>query len=419
MRPVSNVSRVFRERARSRRSNSDLSRPLRLVSLPARLSLAAALVIIAGGALWLFGGHVAVKTSSAGVIVSPPGNTLVSTLHAGSVVRALPALGTPVALGEVLTEVRKANGQLESVLAPITGRVVSHSTIQNAAVSAGDALLTIAPDSEPMVGLLFPPARSISSIVPGLQVEVSVTTLDASTAGVLEGTVANVSPLPVTDERLALIIDDELLLEAITREGPVHEVIVNFNPDPAKPLGLAWSGSGPSRGVEVVSGSIIVGQFVLSEQSPWQALLGIQPDPPSAAPATYQSGPKGPQSLPVTARLRAGGTTVDLEVASTPTEQATGLMFRSSLAPNRGMLFRLPAPRAVDMWMRDTLIPLDIVYIKDGTIVGIEAQVPPCEDDPCPTYPSPTEIDAVIELASGRAAELGLMPGDLITIEDR
>ena len=413
------MSKVFRERARSKRNNADLSRPLRLVSMPARLSLAAALVIIVGGALWLFAGHVAVKTSAAGVIVNPPGNTIVSSLNAGNVVRALPPLGTRVSIGELLTDVRKADGTLESVLAPISGDIVSHSAMQNTAVKAGSPLLTIAPDTEPMIGLLFPPARSISSIVPGLPVEVSVTTLDSSTAGVLEGTITSVSPLPVTDERLALIIDDRLLLESITKNGPVHEVIVTFTPDPTKPLGLSWSGSGPANGIDIESGTIIVGQLVISEQSPWQALLGIEPDPAPAAKSPEETGPTGPQTLPITGKLRAGDSTIGLEIASTPLEQETGLMFRTSLPPDRGMLFRLDRPQAISMWMRDTLIPLDIVFIKDDLVTGVEANVPPCEDDPCPMYPSSTAVDSVIELAAGRASELGLKPGQPITIEGR
>lgn len=160
-----------------------------------------------------------------------------------------------------------------------------------------------------------------------------------------------------------------------------------------------------------------MGQFVLSEQSPWQALLGIEPEPAATAGGPQASGPTGPQSLPVTGKLRVGESTVDLEIASTPSEQENGLMFRTSLPSDRGMLFRLDRAQPVTMWMRNTLIPLDIIFIKDGKVTGVEANVPPCEDDPCPTYPSATAVDSIIELAAGKAAELGLEPGQPITIE--
>lgn len=410
---------VFRDRARSVRTNEDLSRPLRLVSMPAKLSLAAALVIILGGALYLFGGQIAVTTTASGVIVNPPGNTLISSLVDGNIVRPLPPVGARVSVGDLLTDVREADGTLDGVHAPITGHVVSHSTSLNSMVQVGDSIMTIAPDTEPMTALLFSSARSISSIVPGLPAEVAVTTLDTGETGVLLGAVTSVSPLPVTDERLALILDDDLLIEALTRNGPVHEVIVNFGTDPSKPLGLTWSGPGPEPGVNVVSGAIVVGQFILREQSPWQALLGIDSGSTVAPENAPAPGPTEAQSLPIGADLRVGDETIGLEVAATPLEQETGLMFRTDLPRDRGMLFTFERAQPINAWMRDTLIPLDIIFISGGKVVGIEASAPPCEEDPCPTYPSPTDVDMVIELAAGRAAEIGLQPGSPIVIDYR
>lgn len=410
---------VFRERARSVRNNEDLSRPLRLVSLPARLSLAAALVIIIGGGLYLFGGQIAVTASAPGVIVNPPGNTLVSSLVDGTVVRALPPVGARVSVGELVTDVRRVDGTLQRIHAPITGHIVSHSASLNTTVQVGDALLTIAPDTEPMTALLFSSARSISTIVPGLPAEVSVTTLDPSQTGVLLGAVTSVSPLPVTDEKLALILDDDLLFESLTKNGPVHEVIVSFGLDPEKPLGLAWSGPGPEPGVNVVSGAIVVGQFILREQSPWQALLGIDSGSTVIAENVPAPGPTEAQLLPVGAILSVGQQEIELEVATTPLERETGLMFRKDLPRNRGMIFNFDTQQPITMWMRDTFIPLDIIFVNNGKIVGIDASVPPCEEDPCPTYPSPSPVDSVIELAAGRAAELGLETGSILTIDYR
>lgn len=401
------------------RNNEDLSRPLRLVSLPARLSLAAAIVIILGGSLYLFGGQIAVTASASGVIVNPPGNTLVSSLVDGNVVRSLPPVGVRVSAGELLTDVRQANGKLHAIFAPITGHVVSHSISLNNTVQIGESILTIAPDTGPMTALLFSSARSISSIAPGLPVEVGVNTLDSSQTGVLLGAVTSVSPLPVTDEKLAIILDDDLLLESLTANGPVHEVIVNFALDPDKPLGLAWSGPGPEPGVSVVSGAIVVGQFILREQSPWQALLGIDSGS-SVVPANVPAaGPTEAQSLPIGADLRGETGNVELEVATTALERETGLMFRTELPRDRGMLFNLGTEQPVTMTMRDTLIPLDIIFVNDGKVVGIDASTPPCEEEPCPTYPSPANVDQIIELAAGRAAELGLQTGSTLTIDYR
>lgn len=124
------------------------------------------------------------------------------------------------------------------------------------------------------------------------------------------------------------------------------------------------------------------------------------------------------QTLPITAYTTINDQTIQLEVATTPQQQARGLMFRTSLEPDRGMLFLFQPPRRTSFWMKNTLIPLDMIFLNQGKVVDIIANVPPCEDDPCPTYgPGDILVDSVLELPAGRAAELGLETGDRLEIE--
>jgi uncharacterized membrane protein (UPF0127 family) len=135
--------------------------------------------------------------------------------------------------------------------------------------------------------------------------------------------------------------------------------------------------------------------------------------PISSSPAA----PMG-QVLPLSAFFQVANQTIQLEVARTPAEQAMGLMYRTSLADDRGMLFPFKPSRPVQFWMKNTLIPLDMLFVHNGTIRFISENVPPCKADPCPTYGAPAiEIDQVIELRAGRAAELGLKIGDRISIK--
>lgn len=130
------------------------------------------------------------------------------------------------------------------------------------------------------------------------------------------------------------------------------------------------------------------------------------------------SAPGSAQSLPVTAEVELGGRTIELEVARTPQEQATGLMFRNYLDDDRGMLFPVDPPQPVSLWMKNVVIPLDMLFLADGKIVGIEANVPPCPEDPCPTYgPEGIPIDAVIEVRGGLANEIGASVGDAANIQ--
>jgi len=383
------------------------------------LSLVVIVIVMAAGGLWLFGGHVAVKTQAQGVLVNPPGNAPVVSPVNGVVAAPLMPVGAPVRPGEVVAQVRTADGSIEDLTAPVTGTVVSLSSGSYASVKAGETLLTIAPATGPMAGVLFVSAQAVGAIVPGLPVEVAPESVDVGRTGVLLGVVAEVGPLPVSRDRVSLVLGDEDLAEEMLRAGPLHEVIVEFQPDPDAPLGLTWSGSGPQDAGQVPSGTLAVAQLVLREQSPWQALLGIDgtsPTPEPGAPILPNPEPTGPQSLPIEGTLRVGEAVISLEVARTPVQQETGLMFRTELPPDRGMAFVLETPTAVAFWMKDTLIPLDIVYVRDGVVTNVVADAPPCEADPCPSYPSDGKVDTVIELPAGRAAELGIAAGDTLAL---
>jgi uncharacterized protein len=126
------------------------------------------------------------------------------------------------------------------------------------------------------------------------------------------------------------------------------------------------------------------------------------------------------QKLPVSAQVTINGQNILLEVARTPEQQSMGLMYRTSLASDRGMLFVFSPPRPVSFWMKNTLIPLDMVFVSNSVVKYISANTPPCKTTSCPGYgPEPkVAIDSVIELRSGRAAELRLKVGDRLKIDN-
>jgi uncharacterized membrane protein (UPF0127 family) len=123
------------------------------------------------------------------------------------------------------------------------------------------------------------------------------------------------------------------------------------------------------------------------------------------------------QVLPVSARVRIADHPIKLEVAKTAEQQDIGLMYRTSLPDDRGMLFEFKPARGVNFWMKNCKISLDMIFLRDGVVEAIELSAPPCTADPCPTYGSDTAVDRVIELRGGRAAELGIKVGDRIKIQ--
>ena len=123
------------------------------------------------------------------------------------------------------------------------------------------------------------------------------------------------------------------------------------------------------------------------------------------------------QVLPVSARVRIAGRPIELEVAKTAEQQDIGLMYRTSLPDDRGMLFEFKSARRVSFWMKNCQISLDMIFLRNGVVEAIEISAPPCTTDPCPTYGPNTAVDQVIELRGGRAAELGVKVGDRIEIK--
>ncbi len=125
-------------------------------------------------------------------------------------------------------------------------------------------------------------------------------------------------------------------------------------------------------------------------------------------------------ALPAAAKMRAdrlwlvtsGGheTPVDIEIAEAPAEKQLGLMFRTDLADGEGMLFPYGEPQELTMWMHNTYIPLDMVFIRaDGTVHRIEARAEPLSDR---MISSQGKVSAVLELPGGAAERIGLKPGD-------
>lgn len=108
----------------------------------------------------------------------------------------------------------------------------------------------------------------------------------------------------------------------------------------------------------------------------------------------------------------AGVRHFNVEVADTDATREHGLMYRKSMAPHRGMLFDFRAPQSVTFWMKNTLIPLDMIFIaKDGHVVSIARNAEPMSEA---LIPSGGPIVGVLEIRGGRAAEIGVEPGDLV-----
>lgn len=139
------------------------------------------------------------------------------------------------------------------------------------------------------------------------------------------------------------------------------------------------------------------------------ALAACQPAPAPAATPPGRSE-AGMEQAWVTIQSRGHAHRFLVELARSNEEQAQGLMFREQLGPDRGMWFPMQPPRFVSFWMLNTLIPLDLLFVReDGTIARIAANATPLSRA---SIPSGEPVAGVLEIAGGRAAQLGIAAGD-------
>jgi len=138
-------------------------------------------------------------------------------------------------------------------------------------------------------------------------------------------------------------------------------------------------------------------------------------EPASICPSEPEPGPELPKAS-VKFPAAPGSPSIRVEVATKREEHARGLMYRTSMPEEQGMLFSWPEESIRSFWMRNTCIPLDMLFIaRDGTITGIQEQVPVLNDRarsiPCPAA-------HVLEVNGGWCRRHGVVAGMRVTIED-
>ncbi len=116
-----------------------------------------------------------------------------------------------------------------------------------------------------------------------------------------------------------------------------------------------------------------------------------------------------------TVQVTVGTATFNAILADTKEKQHVGLSHHQQLLPNQGMLFPFTPAQPATFWMKDMQMPIDLIWIRDSRVIGIEKNLPIPETmgtTPLPTWASPVPIDAVLEISAGSATSLGITIGD-------
>lgn len=142
-------------------------------------------------------------------------------------------------------------------------------------------------------------------------------------------------------------------------------------------------------------------------------LLALIAVPPQALPARTSERAQILPAVPLSIATAGGVYRFQVEVARTSSQQELGLMYRTRMAPRHGMIFPMSPPRRATFWMKNTVLPLDLLFIRaDDTIARIAADAKPYSLD---VLDSHEDVAAVLELNAGTAAKLGIRRGDRVS----
>lgn len=144
--------------------------------------------------------------------------------------------------------------------------------------------------------------------------------------------------------------------------------------------------------------------------------IGCSNPPPVTATTTTAADPAPAAASPAGPRVVfPDGFVVAVEIAADDERRAQGLMYRDRLDPGHGMLFLFPHNTVLSFWMKNTRIPLDMIFLdSDRRIVGIVESAPPCKFDPCPSYGPNAIARYVLEVGGGQARAHELKKGDVL-----
>jgi uncharacterized membrane protein (UPF0127 family) len=139
----------------------------------------------------------------------------------------------------------------------------------------------------------------------------------------------------------------------------------------------------------------------------------------AGAAAAFLDAPSRPPGLPQGTALidtGAGEVVVHVEIASTGPQRERGLMHRTSLPADAGMVFRFPEATSGGFWMKSTLIALDIAFYDGGGTILRIMQMKPCAADPCPIYTPGVRYRGALEVNAGSLRRWGVALGDRIVV---
>lgn len=229
-------------------------------------------IIFAGGFIWLAFGQAPQTVRADGIVVPARGFVDVGIDLDGTLDELLVSPGDMVTEGDVVARLVRGEQSVD-VNAPTTGTVASILERIGGATSPGQPILTMSSTTDAEVVVAFIPATFGSIVKAGMPALVAISTYPESQYGTITGTVVTSSTLPVTEERIDLLVGgNDALVRFFAEAGPVLEIAVRLDPDPSAASGYRWTiGRGPDEALTV--GTLATVSVIIEDGSPLTRLL--------------------------------------------------------------------------------------------------------------------------------------------------
>jgi len=246
---------------------------LPITDRPSWLILAGLGVLVVAAIVWAVFGSAPDVVTGRGMVVPAQGFVEVGTELQGTVIAVDVAPGDTIASGMVVARLRTDAGEDVTVTSPTAGRVATVLVRAGGVTDRGTALITIEPDASDLVVVGFVAAGPGKRVVPGMMAHVGLSSVPRSQYGMIEGRVEAVSPVPVSPERVILLVGGNAsLVDYFIDQGPILEVTIALKSDESTPSGYAWTtGQGPPS--EVTPGTLADVSVVISDAAPIERIL--------------------------------------------------------------------------------------------------------------------------------------------------